>query len=282
MLQARVFKLAGIAGVTHQARHIRAETAELEVVDAHVGDVQHDESPIQRVERPPEQLARTAVPSDQQERLTQARHLPPEVLQRQRLPERAVLYQCEQRPDRVRPADDREVDGDRHPEPLPVGECVRDLAETDRRRGEAHEVERVEEPHAVRLPFPIHARDHREPDNADREDDDEDDQRCPHAPHHQEDGRRFGRGRDIRRSAAARAGVAAEDVQPVGEQGIGHRASRYRRWYDTVSTTSKMTETTLATRAPPDRETTLAVASAVRPSEVMYTAYPHTSAAAMS
>ena len=39
-----------------------------------------------------------------------------------------------------------------------------------------------------------------------------------------------------------------------------------RRWNDTVSTTSSTTDTMLATSAPPDSDTTLAVASRVSPS----------------
>ena len=52
------------------------------------------------------------------------------------------------------------------------------------------------------------------------------------------------------------------------QQRIAHGAppGRQRRWNDTVSTTSSTTDTMFAISAPPDRETTLAVASRVRPS----------------
>jgi hypothetical protein len=53
---------------------------------------------------------------------------------------------------------------------------------------------------------------------------------------------------------------------------VSTTASCHPRWNDTVSTTSSTTETTLASSAPPERETTLAVQASFRPAEETYVA----------
>ena len=57
-------------------------------------------------------------------------------------------------------------------------------------------------------------------------------------------------------------------VLMIRSASLAHIASsprRYRRWNETVSTTSRITETRFASRAPPDSDTTLAIDSAVTP-----------------
>ena len=62
-----------------------------------------------------EQLPGPAEAGDQEERLAQPPDLAGEALQRDRLLERPVLQQGQQRADRVRPADHRRVDRERSP-----------------------------------------------------------------------------------------------------------------------------------------------------------------------
>ena len=117
------------------------------------------------------------------------------------------------------------------------------------------------------------ARDQHQAEHADREDHDQDDQRRPHPAHDHEDRRRRlisgaqpGPPADPRRVAPSL--VVAEQLLPEDQQRrcSRPRSPRHRRWNETVSTTSSTTETRLASSAPPDSDTTLAIACAVTPS----------------
>ena len=70
------------------------------------------------------------------------------------------------------------------------------------------------------------------------------------------------RARRIRRSSSSRT---RRDQN--ASRGLPTTASVQPRWNDTVSTTRSTTETTWASSAPPDSETTLAVQESVSPAE---------------
>ena len=80
-----------------------------------------------------------------------------------------------------------------------------------------------------------------------------------------EDERRARRARLL--AAAARTGARRRRPSSRDPIRLPTSASDHPRWNDTVSTTSSTTETTLASSAPPDSDTTLAVHAAVRPAE---------------
>ena len=190
-----------------------------------LGLVDHHHLLAEGVERLHQQLAGPAVAGQQQERLPDPRHLGGEPLQGHGVPEGVVLQQGQQRPDRVRPADHRQVDRERHPEPLGGGERPRQLAEADRGRGVAHEVEGVEQRHPGRLAVRVDPRDQRQPDHADREHQDQHDERGPHPPHDQEDGGRglvgelqMGPGDGLVRRGPARP----EQLLPEDQQRVAH------------------------------------------------------------
>ena len=231
MVETGCAQVVRIGGVGHQARDVGVIGPQIEGVDPVGRLVDHHELLSERVEGLGEQLARAAVAGHQQERLTQPRHLAGEPPQRQRLPERPVLEQRQQGADRVRPADHREVDREGDPEPLRGGERPRQLAEADRGRRVAHEVERLEETDARRLAVRIDTGDQRQADHADGEDDDEGDQRRPHPPHDQEDGRgRLARRLDVRaRRDAARRLATAEQLSPEDQQRVAHRCTTFIR-----------------------------------------------------
>ncbi len=224
MVETGCAQVVRIAGVGNEARDVRVIGPQIEGVDPVGRLVDHHELLAERVECLGEQLPRASVAGHQQKRLTQSRHLAGEPPQRQRLPERPVLEQGQQRADRVRPADHREVDREGDPEPLPGCERPRQLAEPDRGRRVAHEVERLEQAETRRLAVRADTGDQRQPDDADGEDDDESDQRRPHSPHHQEDGRGcLDRRLDVRpgRNAADRF-ATAEQLSPEDQQGVAH------------------------------------------------------------
>ena len=85
-----------VAGVRMAERPgMSAWWVQVEVVDALVVAVDHDEPPAERVQRLGEQLAGASVAADEEERLVEPLHLAGEVLQGERLAEAALLHQRE-------------------------------------------------------------------------------------------------------------------------------------------------------------------------------------------
>ena len=244
VVKARAAQFVGIARVGAQPRDIGAKRCEIERVDAGRFQVEYDHPAIDPVEAASDDLTRLPEAGHDQKRLAQPPHLALEALQVQRLPEPAVLQQCQHRADGVGPRDHRQVDRDDHPHALRRAERVRDLPEPDRGRRVGHEVERFERVH---MPDPAvdHLAGHqREAEDADGEEADENDQRRPHLAQRQEDRRRAG---------------------PFGEDPARWRCGHdYCLRKETVSTTSSVTEMMLANSAPPDSDTTLEICSGVR------------------
>ena len=215
--EAGKHEMLGIARIGGESRHVGTERLQLEVVDARLVDVDDDEATSKRIERAAERATGLPVAGHQDEGLAQAAHLAREALHGKRMPEAAVLRQREQRADRVRPPDHREVDGDRDPQALRVGEGVRNLAEADRRRRVAHEVERVEEAHRPRRALRVLPRNQRQAEHAHRVDRDQHDERRAHPPQDQED---RGRRRRGSRQRSCRFVVARERRLQESEQRI--------------------------------------------------------------
>ena len=90
--------MPGVAGVGGQPGHVGVVGVQLEAVDPLGIAVEDDELAAERVHRMAEQLAGAAVPRDEHERLRQPGDLAGEALQRQRLPEGAVLQQGSSEP----------------------------------------------------------------------------------------------------------------------------------------------------------------------------------------
>ena len=190
-----------------------------------LGLVDHHHLLAESVERLHQQLPGAAVAGQQQERLSDPGHLGGETLQGHGVPERMVLQQAQQRSDRVRPADHRQVDRECHPEPLSGGERPRQLAEADRGSRVAHEVEGIEQGHPGRLTLGIDPRDQRQPDHADREHQDQHDQRGPHPPHDQEDGGRRLVGElqvSLGDGLVRRGPARPEELLPEDQQRVAH------------------------------------------------------------
>ena len=170
---------------------------EVQRLDASAFQIHHDQPVIAGVEGAGHDLAGLPETAQNHERLAHPAHLPLEPLQTERLPEAAVLQQRQHRPDGVGPGHHGQVDRDDHPHALRSAEGVRDLPETDRGRGVAHEVEGLERVHPPDLAVHDLSGDQRQAEDADREQADEHDQRCPHLAQNQEDRRCAGTlGRD--------------------------------------------------------------------------------------
>ena len=163
-------------------------------------------------------------------------------------------------------ADDRQVDRESDPESLPGGERMRELTEPDRGRRVAHEVEGLKEADPCDVAVRVDPWDQRQADRALTE----------------KMTMRVIRGARMRRITMkivedawlddwmwARDGTRLADLRlpnRVQKTAAGYSLlpQCYPRWKVTVSVTSRTTETRLASRAPPDSETILAVWTAVQ------------------
>ena len=71
--------------------------------------------------------------------------------------------------------------------------------------------------------------------------------------------------RNVARRPAGRRRRSSKMFFQKASSGLPTTASDHPRWKETVSTTSRTTETMLASSAPPDRDTTLAVQDSLMP-----------------
>ena len=185
--EAGELECLGVGGVCAQRRHVGRVVVQIELAELVLVHLDHDHTQPHAVERVADQAASFAVAAHQVEGLAQSPHRSHEALHRDRLAQAAVGEQVEHRAERVGPADHGQVDADDHPQPLLVGEGVGDLAETDRGRGVADEVEGVEEAEVAGLPIDDRAGHQGEPEHRDREQYDQQNQRRTHAPQDQQE-----------------------------------------------------------------------------------------------
>jgi hypothetical protein len=178
--QQQVVRQARIGG---QRRGIGLEVDEIELLHAQLVLFEDHELAAEVVERLADQAARFARAADQIEGFAHVPHAAGEAAGHQGILESLVLEQRQDGQDRVRPADDGQVNGNDHPEPLRIREGARDFAEADGGRRVADEVEGMEEAHRRRrLAVGVHAGNQGQAQDRDRVDGDQDDQRHPHAP----------------------------------------------------------------------------------------------------
>jgi len=186
LAQACGLEVHGQARVAGERERRLVEVHEVDFLGARLVDFHDHEASPAAVERAGDQVPGLAEAADQVEGLDQSPHPAPEALLGERVPHRAVAAELQQVGEQVGPADHRCVDDHRHPQPLPVGEGVRDLAEADGARRVAREVERLEQRHAPWPAFGVHAGDQHQPGHADRVDHHQQDDGRAQAPQRQQ------------------------------------------------------------------------------------------------
>ncbi|KFB68566.1 MAG: hypothetical protein CAPSK01_001962 [Candidatus Accumulibacter vicinus] len=229
MLQSGHQEVLRLRRVGAQDEDVGREVLQFEFLDARLGALDGDDANSVVVQRPGDQQAGLATAADDVEGFAELADAAREAAGQQHLLEALVLHQRQQADDRVRPADDREVDRRRHPHPLGIGKGVRQLAETDRRRRVADEVEGVEEAHRRRRPaFGVDPGHQRQAERRHRVDDDQDDQRRAHAPQGEKQDAGVHRG-------AAVSAAASRFRQSAGRPRRRWRTARHRsarrRWW---------------------------------------------------
>ena len=95
-----------------------------------------------------------------------------------------ILYQCHYRTDTVKPPDHRQVDHERDPKLLLVGEVVRRLAKTDRRSHIADKIEGIEDGEMIDVTLGILPGDQHHPQYRDGKGDNDDQDRQPKPADH--------------------------------------------------------------------------------------------------
>ncbi len=192
-----------VARVGVDRRHVGRIALQLDLAHLRFVQLDHHRAVAQAVQRVAHQASGLTVAADEVEGLAQPPHRAREALDGEGLLQVAVGQQREHAAQRVSPADHRQVDADRHPQPLLVGEGVGNLAETDRGGGVADEVEGMEEAQVLNLAFRIDAWRQSEAQHRHCHDHDEQDQRRAHAPQDQEEDALVPRQRIHRRHAWA-------------------------------------------------------------------------------
>ena len=115
VLEAGQQEIVGQAGIGGEGRRIRIEIEQVNLFDAQFVLLDDDEGLVEAVESAGNEVAGLAAAADDVERRFQLADAAHEAVGRQRVLETLVLEQGDQRDDRIRPADDGQVDADGDP-----------------------------------------------------------------------------------------------------------------------------------------------------------------------
>ncbi len=174
-------------GIAAEMRHERAQALHADPVELALVPVDHHRAPAPAGDFTHELRARVAVAADQCERLHQPGDAAAEAVPGDHALEHRIADDAHNGANRVEPADHQQVQTDHHPKALGLIEAGGQLAEPDGRGGVAHEVEGMEEVHAIGLAGGRGALDEHQPEHGDGVGDDQREQRRAHAPQYQRD-----------------------------------------------------------------------------------------------